>query len=316
LRPGKIRISGVGLQTLSVIIPNTDSLLIGKILQAFRRQTTDLSAVEILVVGTDEPGLVVEDELVWFIPTGPSACASDKRNIGMREARGDILLFLDDDCLPAPDWIERHLNRHRQGEQVVGGSVTFGLRNYLQLADNISAFHDLLPFTPEGPRPYLSTANLSVNRAVVVEAGTMEAHKNRAEDLEWTVRFRAIGYRLYFEPRAVIFHDPPRNTWSTVWRHWTGDAHDTLRVRLRYSDLLQIPRMAKYRSVFLWGAPLVAAWATARNFGHPEMLRRYWHTLPMVYLTKLAWCWGAFRDFPGKGIAGKNLPLAQDAEVV
>jgi hypothetical protein len=74
--------------------------------------------------------------------------------------------------------------------------------------------------------------------------------------------------------------------------------------------------MAKYRSVFLWGAPLVAAWATARNFGHPEMLRRYWHTLPMVYLTKLAWCWGAFRDFPGKGIAGKNLPLAQDAEVV
>jgi glycosyltransferase involved in cell wall biosynthesis len=297
---------------LSVIIPNTDSLLMGEILRAFRYQTVDLSAVEVLVVGTDEPKLVVEDELVQFIPTGPSACASDKRNIGMCQARGDILLFLDDDCLPAPDWLERHLDRHRQGEQVVGGAVTFGSRNYLQLADNVSAFHDLLPFTPEGPRPYLSTVNLSVNRAVATEAGKMEARKNRAEDLEWTVRFRALGYRLYFEPRAVIFHDPPRNTWSTVWRHWTGDAQDTLRVRLRYPDLLQTPRLARYRPVFLWGAPLVAAWATARTFGRSEILRRYWHTLPMVYLTKLAWCWGAFKDFSWGGIAGKSLPFARD----
>jgi glycosyltransferase involved in cell wall biosynthesis len=300
------------VRLLSVIIPNTNSLLMAKILQAFRRQTVDLSAVEVLVVGTDEPGLVVEDELVRFIPTGPSACASDKRNIGMREARGDILLFLDDDCLPAPDWIERHLDRHRQGEQVVGGAVTFGSRNYLQLADNVSAFHDLLPFTPEGLRPYLSTVNLSVDRAVTTKAGAMEAHKNRAEDLEWTVRFRALGYRLYFEPRAVVFHDPPRYTWSAVWRHWTGDAHDTLRVRVRYSALLQTPRLARYRPVFLWGAPVVAAWATARTFGHAEILRRYWHTLPLVYLTKLAWCWGAFRNFPGKGGIGKSFPLAQD----
>lgn len=144
----------------------------------------------------------------------------------------------------------------------------------------------------------------------------MEARKNRAEDLEWTVRFRMLGYRLYFEPRAVIFHDPPRDTWSAVWGHWTGDAHDTLRVRLRYADLLQTPRLARYRPIFLWGAPLVAAWATARTFGHSDVLRRYWHTLPVVYLTKLAWCWGAFRDFPEEVAAGKNLPIAQGAEAV
>lgn len=287
-----------------------------EILRVFRYQTVDLSGVEILVVGVDEPGLVAEDELVRFIPTDQSACASDKRNLGMQEAQGDIFFFLDDDCLPTPGWLECHLDRHRQGEQIVGGSVTFSLRNYLQLADNVSAFHDLLPFTLEGPRPYLSTVNLSVNRAVVTETGAMEARKNRAEDLEWTVRFRALGYRLYFEPRAVIFHDPPRDTWSTVWQHWIGDAHDTLRVRLRYADLLRTPRLAKYRSIFLWGAPFVAAWATARTFGHSEVLRHYWHTLPVVYLTKLAWCWGAFRDFPGRGIAGQNLPIAQGAEAV
>ncbi len=288
-------------RSLSVIIPNTNSLLMREILQAFRRQTIDLSTVEILVVGVDEPGLVVEDELVRFIPTGTSAThASDKRNLGMREARGDVFLFLDDDCLPSPDWIERHLERHRQGEQVVGGAVTFGSRNCLQLADNVSAFHDMLPFMPRGSRSYLSTVNLSVNRAVVAKAGEMEKRKNRAEDLDWTVRFRALGYRLYFEPRAVIFHDPPRTTWPTVWRHWTDDAPDTLRVRLRHAHLLQTPRLARHRSIFLWGAPVVAAWATARSFNHLKILWRYGYTLPLVYLTKLGWCWGAFKNFPAQ----------------
>jgi len=204
------------LTKLSVIIPNTNSLLIEAILNNLIHQTLDMSGVEILVVGTDEPGLVTRSGLIRFIPTEPSACASDKRNLGMQKAEGDIFLFLDDDCIPALDWLACHLNRHKQGERVVGGAVTFDSRNYLQLADNVSAFHDLLPFMPEGPRPYLATANLSVSRAVVEKAGEMEKHKNRAEDLEWTARFRSLGYRLYFEPRAVIFHDPPRCSWSAA----------------------------------------------------------------------------------------------------
>ena len=257
-----------------------------------------MSAAEVLVVGTDALGLVIEDALVQLIPTSRLACASDKRNIGIHQAQGAILLFLDDDCIPASNWLESHLRRHDQGELIVGGSITFGSQNYWQLADNVSAFHELLPFMPEGPRSYLATANLSVSRIVVDQAGPMLGRLNRAEDLEWTVRFRSLGYRLYFDPRAVIFHDPLRRTSATVWRHWVGDAHDTLSVRLRYSMLLQTPRLARYRWLYLWTAPLIAAWATAYTFGHPLTRSQYWHTLPLVYLTKLAWCWGAFRFFP------------------
>jgi glycosyltransferase involved in cell wall biosynthesis len=294
------------LKTLSVIIPDSNSPLIRKILGALKRQTIDMSAAEVLVVGTDELGLVVEDELIRFIPADQHTNAAVKRNLGMREAQSEVFLFLDDDCIPATDWVERHLYRHGQGQQVVGGAITFDSRCYLQLADNISAFHDLLPFTPEGSRPYLATANLSVNRAVVEKAGEMERHKNRAEDLDWTVRFRSLGYRLYFDRRAVVFHDSLRLSFSTVWRHWADDAPDTLCVRLRYARLLRTPYLAKHRWAFLWGAPWVAAWATARTFGHPQTVLHYWHTLPLVYLTKLAWCWGAFKHFP----ADANVEIA------
>jgi GT2 family glycosyltransferase len=283
---------------LSVIVPNTNSLHIGEIIRRLLNQTVQSELLEILVVGPDTPGLIPQHPQIRHLPMENATHASDKRNLGMREAQGDIFFFLDDDCIPALDWLERHIERHQAGEKIVGGAVTFGTGNYLQLADNVSAFHDLLPFTTEGPRPYLATSNLSVERDVVDSAGYMEPGRSRAEDLEWTVRFRKLGYQLYFEPRAVIFHDPPRNTWPTVWRHWTDDAPHTLKVRLRYRQLLRTPRLAKYRSVFLWAASLVATWATVRTFSHPTTLRRYGYTLPLVYVTKLAWCWGAFKGFP------------------
>jgi glycosyltransferase involved in cell wall biosynthesis len=290
------------LKRFSVIIPDTDSTRIGDTLEALRRQSVDLSEGEILVLGSDRPGLVHSDKLVRFIPTDPqNSFASDKRNQGMKIAQGEIYFFLDDDCIPYPDWIERHLYRHELGEKVVGGAVVFGRRNYLQLTDNLSAFHIFLPSTVEGSRAYLTTSNLSVHHSVVTRAGVMEAHQNRAEDMEWTTRFRTYGYRLYFDPKAIVLHDPERCTFASVARHWVVDAPSTLRIRLLYAESLNTPRLAHYRWMYLWGSPLVAAWATLRAFKPPGALAAYWHTLPLVYLTKLIWCWSAYQNFPSGG---------------
>jgi cellulose synthase/poly-beta-1,6-N-acetylglucosamine synthase-like glycosyltransferase len=283
----------------SVIIPDTDSQRMSEILCALRGQSAYLTAGEILVVGSDRPGLVREDELVRFIPTDfENRFASDKRNLGMQGAKGEIFLFMDDDCIPQPDWIERHLARHAGGERIVGGAVELGNRNYLQLADNISAFHFMTPYAEAGYRSYLCTTNLSVHRSVVEKVGEMEAHKNRADDLEWTARFRLSGYQLYFDPEAIVYHDPQRCSFEAVWRHWWEDAPDTLRVRLMYADLLGTPRLAGKRGMFMWASPLVAAWATAKAFSNRRNLRAYGHTIPLVYLTKLVWCWSAFCNFP------------------
>ena len=91
---------------ISILIPNTNSFLIKEIITRIKKQTLDFSAIEVLIIGEDKPKLVVEDDLVRFIPTDPSSSyASQKRNIGIKEARGHIFLFLDDDCLPAPNWL-------------------------------------------------------------------------------------------------------------------------------------------------------------------------------------------------------------------
>jgi len=285
----------------SVIIPNTDSPMIGEIIAALQQQMVNFLDGEIIVVGSDRPGLVITDDLVRFVPSGVNhSFASDKRNQGMQLARGELFLFLDDDCLPASDWLVRHLYHHQQGKLVVGGAVRFDTQNYFQLADNVSAFHEVLPFTSAGLRPYLVAANLSVHRSVIERAGEMEAHQNRADDLEWTVRFRMRGYSLYFDPTIIVWHNPARRNLRSVWRHWTEDAPNTLRVRLKYAAPLRTPRLAKIRAMYLWCSPFVAAWATFRIFAHWSILYHYWHTLPLIYLTKLAWCWSAFAHFPAQ----------------
>ena len=284
---------------VSIIIPCTDSLVIPSIQLALRNQVEATGSTEVLLVGSDRHQLIQPEKNVRFIPTGSeAACASDKRNLGMQAARGAYFLFLDDDCVPDPGWLQGLLAHLARGKAVVGGSVRFDRKNYLQMADNLSAFHDLLPYTPAGIRPYLATANLGVRRKVAEQVGFMPPGKNRADDLEWTQRMRAHGYSLYFEPRASILHDPPRRTFAQVWQHWITDAPATLSVRLRYAASLKTPLLARHRNLYLWGAPVIAAWATARTYAHWRSWYHYAHALPLVYLTKIAWCWSAYTHFP------------------
>jgi GT2 family glycosyltransferase len=306
------------MKKFSVIIPVTDPPQMGAILSALHAQTTALTEGEVIVIGSDRSGQLAKHEWVRYIPTdSPYTYASDKRNVGIRAAQGEILLFLDDDCIPRPEWIKRHLTWQARGIRVMGGSVEFPINNYFQLADNLSAFHFMTPHTAAGKRAYLCTANLSVHRSVIDRIGMMEAHQNRAEDLEWTLRMRAQGFQLYFDPGNIVLHDPERRSLSAIWQHWIIDAPATLRVRLQYANLLNTPRLARYRAAYLFSAPLIAAWAAGRVFTHWEHIKAYWHTLPLVYLTKLAWCWSAYRNWGcikesiQKGISalpGKNQP--------
>jgi len=289
------------MTTYSIIIPNTNSPHIAKIIDVLQLQMNIYPDGEIIVAGSDRFNLISPQQNLRVIPTSPQNCyASDKRNLAMLLAKGHIFLFLDDDCLPQPNWLAGHLTRHKMGEQIVGGAITFTRDHYLQLADNVSAFHDLLPFTNPGQRSYLATANLSVDRKVVENVGLMEKNKNRADDLEWTARFRSKGYKLFFDPAIIVNHDPLRYSLPEIWRHWTVDAPHTIRIRLRYKELLNTPPIARFRSLYLWGSPLIAAWATARSFSSLQTWFLFGHTLPVVFITKLAWCWSAYQHFPKK----------------
>lgn len=283
---------------VSVIIPNLNSPTVDQTLASLRAQSLGLKDVEVLVVGLDEPGLVQEDGLVRMISTGRAVSAAAARNIGLQQGTGHYLLFTDADCVVAPDWMERLLAGHERGHGVVGGAVSFDADNFWTLCDNVSMFHEFLPTTQGGPRPYLPTLNLSVRRDIADEIGPFDESFPGAsgEDIDWTVRMRKAGYELHFDPQAIVYHRPQRGSLRRVLAHWWRSGQSMVRVRLRYADVFGTPALMRSRLALVALSPLIALAVTVRIFWRDRSLLRYLHTLPVVYVTKVAWCLGAARQ--------------------
>jgi hypothetical protein len=286
----------------TVVIPSLNSPIIDQVLSAVLEQDGTDRLREIIVVGKDDPGLIPETEGVRFVDPGDPALAAIARNRGFAAADGDILIFLDSDCLPQPGWLEEHLAAHQAGHGVVGGGVLPNGEGYWHLVYNLTLFHETLSIASPGPRNYLATLNLSMDREVLQTIGAFNELTDRVEDIEWTTRARQAGFLPYFWPLAAVRHIHNRTSLKSVWRDCALSGYHMRALRLRYRGWLQAPGLLRHRRLLFWLSPFIAAWATLRIvLRRPIILRHYPHTLPAIFLTKIAWCWGASRsETPGQ----------------
>lgn len=95
--------------------------------ESIRQQT--IAPLEIIVVIDHNPHLLAQAQAnlpdVRVIENSQSPGLSGARNCGVMAARGNIVAFLDDDALAAPDWLAQLLATYKQQPAVlgVGGAV-------------------------------------------------------------------------------------------------------------------------------------------------------------------------------------------------
>lgn len=283
---------------ISIIIPHHFTPGITATLAAVERQTLDRERWEAIVVGQDKPGRVSETGQVRFDHSETPLSPARARNRGAAQARGQLLAFLDADCQPAPDWLTCLVARLADPTvAVVGGGVVIAADNYWTLADNLSMFHEYRAELPPGERRQLPSLNLAVRRAVFQAVGGFDERFPRpaGEDADLTLRLRAAGHRLVFEPRAVVRHAPPRASAGALLRHAYYQGQYSPKVLARHVRMEGLPAWLRPRWALLAMAPALAAAATARVFMALQVVERYWYTCPAIYAAKLAWCVGASR---------------------
>lgn len=296
---------------VSVIIPNLNSPIVDRTIQALQSQIRINVSVEVIVVGRDEPALVQRTDTIKFIDTGQPVSPAIARNIGVEHAQGDVLCFLDADCVPAADWLACLLAAYQDRDVwVVGGSVVFPVSNYWTIADNIATFYPFLLSAPAGERELLPSLNLSFRRPVWDRVGGFDERYPypAGEDADWTTRARLAGYRLHFEPRAVVYHYPARTSVPQLWRHALTFGKYSIKVDPRHWPHLGRPIVFRHWTLVSAGAPLIAAWVTARIFWRNPTLWRRLHTAPAIWLAKVAWCVGVaqrLRDAGGQWPEGE-----------
>jgi GT2 family glycosyltransferase len=281
----------LNISKVSIVIPNLHSPVVDRTLDSLKVQTYNLDWVEVLVVGQDKHQLIIEDALVRFIPTESPVIQAISRNIGAQQAQGDILVFTDADCIADPAWVSTLVARFEDpGVQLVGGGVVFPDDDYWTLCDNIAILYEWLSAGKRGKRPYLASLNLAIRRAAWERLGGFDENFVKAEDTELSIRARMAGYDLYFEPGAIVVHQPPpsRNRFRQTGRRAFESGYWTMRAFSRYQEEVDLPLIYRRTWLMLLSAPLTAVGVTVRIFSN-QSLHRYWYTMPAVYMNKLAW---------------------------
>ncbi|KAF0112949.1 MAG: family 2 glycosyl transferase [Rhodospirillaceae bacterium] len=136
----------------------------------------------------------------------------------MAVACGRFLAFIDSDCRPEKDWLERGLARLAQAE-VIGGRVEVVVEDVHAMRP-VEAFEKVFAFPNKAyvqRKGFSITANLLMRRAVYDTVGGFRS--GVSEDLEWCQRARAQGYPVVYADDVVVLH-PARRDFSELLRRW------------------------------------------------------------------------------------------------
>ncbi len=186
------------------------------------------------------------------------------RNRGAQMARGDILAFIDSDCLAAPDWVERIVAAHNAGHHIAGGSLEVGNASKpIAWAGHMLEFREFLPAGEPRAVGHIPTCNLSYRREVFLQFGGFPNAYYPQEDLLFNYILTQRGYQVWFDPKIHIYHFY-RDTWRAYLRH----QHRIGRVTRCALTLLTMPGSHIARQPTL-------AWSLAPGLGVVKCLRSW-----------------------------------------
>jgi GT2 family glycosyltransferase len=259
-----LRTIGCGVRRLGFIpagtAPRPASAQVSVVIPTYNRSTALLQTLDALAAQTAPPleVIVVDDGSTdgtdaaverWLVrhANGPgvrfvhqsNAGPGAARNRGVALARGDLVLFLGDDTVPAVDLVAEHLRAHREaGEPVAVVGYTEWDRGRMkvtrfldhvnlngeQFAYGLFADGDDLPFT------CLYTSNLSLRRALLGERPFDPKFTRAAwEDAELGYRLSLQGMRIVYRATARTSHWHPMTMAGFLRRQRVvGEAVETL----------------------------------------------------------------------------------------
>jgi hypothetical protein len=182
-----------------------------------------LRDVEIIVVDNSTNGETVEfitrqPNVKFKSVTAPLGSQPLLRNEGARMANGTIVAFIDDDGVPEPEWLSQILRCYDDSKVgAVGGRIIQG--TIQQNSKHVGRMR--LFGGPEGnwdsngdaplEVDHLQGTNMSFRMEIIRQLGgwdrTYCGGYATFEELDMCIRVKQAGYRILFNPKAVVLHE-------------------------------------------------------------------------------------------------------------
>jgi GT2 family glycosyltransferase len=215
---------------VSVVIPHYRDVENLKIcLAALAAQSYPQESFEIIVADNGSPDAEAVQNAVAGrarLVIAQERGAGPARNAGAGAAGGDILAFIDSDCVPEPQWLAEGVAALSRFD-FAGGRVTVLIADPSRMT-GVEAFEKIFAFDNEAyvtRKGFTGSGNLFCPRALFEKVGGFRV--GVSEDVEWSHRATANGFRLGFAPNATVGH-PARRTWPELrakWKRLTLEAY-------------------------------------------------------------------------------------------
>lgn len=250
----------VNKKTVSVVIPTYNrGFQLKRVIQKIIESEID-NILEIQIIVIDDSSIIPAEEFLHGIKlvepfkiqvvrqdnAGPGAA----RNNGLKLAKGEIVIFIDDDVLVSPILIQKHLKAH----ELFPNSVIIG--SYPLLLDQkrtplLRWLNSLIddPDMDTSKDHYILTTevasgNLSIERSDF-ESGELYYNHVRtpaAEEYELMARLERTGKKIYYNPSITGWHLQPvslKNKCMQEYKYGIGIAEVVMKVpeSINYSQL-------------------------------------------------------------------------------
>jgi len=187
--------------------------LLERVLDACFEQTLPEDSYEVVLVNdgsTDGTSATIERARAratcsFTVIEQQNAGLARGRNVGIARASGERIIFIDDDVLPLPNFVEEHLRSHGRHPAAIvrGGAI------------NVESFDDLPPPVwswKDYSGNFFWTTNVSVPTATIRAIGGFNESfaEYGWEDIDVGLRLRFAGIRAMFNPKALAYHYKPR----------------------------------------------------------------------------------------------------------
>ena len=223
--------SGRGKSRVSVVIISLNAeRTIDECLRSLGGQSVRPHEVLVVDGGSKDRTLTILGEssekhgLPLRVFTDPEGNKSTSRNIGFRASTGEIVAYLDADCVAPSDWllnIEASIDSGPGREMAVGGPYAPG-----QESGFAKATYHLLGVTAgrltaqfmrcEDRRRYVKTVpggNCAFSKPVLLRVNGFDERLYGCEDGDLSNRIRAVGAKIAFIPELCVRHS---------WTGWDG----------------------------------------------------------------------------------------------
>jgi glycosyltransferase involved in cell wall biosynthesis len=233
-----------------------------------------LSSLAKQVSGLDQPGEIVvvdasegrldhirrhhHETVRWLDfepPPGVRVTIPHQRNVGVRKAQGEVIVFTDAGCVPSDGWLTRMTAPLRQGESAVAGTSQDMSGEVVFPSEHIIRVEQV------GDVSYLAecpTLNFGFTRAVYDSLGGFDESFAYGSDVDFTWRLNDSGYKVRYVPDASIQHDYGASRRQRRRSYIYGKARARLykKHRARRKDILRNDPMVVAYPLFLLGLPL------------------------------------------------------------